>query len=220
MVVACSSGEEVYSLAITLLEFLGARASSLRIQIFGTDINGKGIATARAGVYPDSALKTVSAERISSFFTKTLGGYQVNKAVRDLCVFARQDVTRDPPFSNLDLAASNSGGQGENNWIRVAAPGDRIISAIPNGRYGAWSGTSMAAPVVAGVAALVKQRFKAQAPTVHDLAEHIEKTGVISILPSSQPVNVRTDAFLAVTRQLVIEDRSKSKIYRLKNKRP
>ena len=102
-VVACSSGEEVYSLAITLLEFLGARASSFRIQIFGTDINEKGIAKARAAVYSDSAMKNVSAERIAKYFTKTTTGYLINKSIRDLCVFARQDVIKDPPFSNLDL---------------------------------------------------------------------------------------------------------------------
>jgi two-component system CheB/CheR fusion protein len=102
-VVACSSGEEVYSLAITLLEFLGARASSLRIQLFGTDINEKGIAKARSGIYPESAMKNVSANRVEKFFTKEAGGYRVNKVVRDLCVFARQDVAKDPPFSSLDL---------------------------------------------------------------------------------------------------------------------
>jgi two-component system, chemotaxis family, CheB/CheR fusion protein len=102
-VVACSSGEEVYSLAITLIEFLGARAESLRIQIFGTDLNESGIAKARAGIYPDSAMKNVSADRSARFFTKVASGYRVNKGVRDLCVFARQDVTKDPPFSALDL---------------------------------------------------------------------------------------------------------------------
>ena len=102
-VVACSSGEEVYSLAITLMEFLGARASSFRIQIFGTDINENGIAKARAGVYSEGAMKNVSTERIGRYFTKTADGYLVNKSIRDLCVFARQDVTKDPPFSNLDL---------------------------------------------------------------------------------------------------------------------
>jgi two-component system CheB/CheR fusion protein len=102
-VVACSSGEEVYSLAITLLEFLEGSANGLRIQIFGTDINEKGVAKARTGIYSENALKNVSEERIARFFTKVPGGYQVNKVVRSLCVFARQDVTRDPPFSNLDL---------------------------------------------------------------------------------------------------------------------
>jgi two-component system CheB/CheR fusion protein len=102
-VVACSTGEEVYSLAITLLEFLGARAESIRIQIFGTDLNEKGIAKARSGIYPDSAMKNVSPERSARFFTKVANGYRVNKAIRDLCIFARQDVIKDPPFSNLDL---------------------------------------------------------------------------------------------------------------------
>lgn len=102
-VVACSSGEEVYSLAITLLEFLGARASSVRMQIFGTDINEKGINKARNGFYTEKSLKNVSEERMARFFTKAPGGYRVNKSIRDLCVFARQDVTKDPPFSNMDL---------------------------------------------------------------------------------------------------------------------
>ncbi len=108
-VVACSSGEEAYSIAITLQEFLGANASraqsSTRIQIFGTDINEKGIAKARAGIYPESAFKNVSEDRIARFFTAVPGGYRINKAIRDLCVFARQDVTRDPPFSNIDLVS-------------------------------------------------------------------------------------------------------------------
>ena len=102
-VVACSSGEEVYSLAITLLEFLGTKADNPRIQLFGTDINEKGIAKARSGIYSDNAMKTVSADRAAKFFTKVAGGYRVNKTVRDLCVFARQDVAKDPPFSSLDL---------------------------------------------------------------------------------------------------------------------
>jgi len=108
-VVACSSGEEAYSIAITLQEFLGANTSSAqsstRIQIFGTDINEKGIAKARAGIYPESAFKNVSEGRIARFFTAVPGGYRINKAIRDLCVFARQDVTRDPPFSNIDLVS-------------------------------------------------------------------------------------------------------------------
>jgi two-component system CheB/CheR fusion protein len=82
---------------------LGARADSLRIQIFGTDLNENWIAKARSGIYLDSAMKNVSAGRVAKFFTKVMGGYRVNKAIRDLCVFARQDVTKDPPFSHLDL---------------------------------------------------------------------------------------------------------------------
>jgi two-component system CheB/CheR fusion protein len=102
-VVACSTGEEVYSLAIALLEFLGAQANNVRIQLFGTDLNEKNIAKARGAVYPESALENLPAERVHRFFTKEQGGYRVNKVVRELCVFARQDVTKDPPFSNMDL---------------------------------------------------------------------------------------------------------------------
>jgi two-component system CheB/CheR fusion protein len=102
-VVACSTGEEVYSLAIALLEFLGAQANNVRIQLFGTDLNEKNIAKARGAVYPETALRNLPDERVRRFFTKEQGGYRVNKMVRELCVFARQDVTKDPPFSNMDL---------------------------------------------------------------------------------------------------------------------
>ncbi len=81
------------------MEFLGARADSLRIQIFGTDINEKGTRKfSRSGIYPDDAMKNVSADRVAKFFTSVAGGYRVNKAIRDLCIFARQDVSKDPPF--------------------------------------------------------------------------------------------------------------------------
>jgi two-component system CheB/CheR fusion protein len=123
--VACSSGEEVYSLAITLLEYLGERADRFRIQIFGTDINEKGIAKARAGVYPERAMTNVSAERKEKFFMKTAAGYRVNKSIRDLCVFARQDVIKDPPFSNLDLISCR-------NFLIYVQPElqDRVISTL------------------------------------------------------------------------------------------
>jgi two-component system, chemotaxis family, CheB/CheR fusion protein len=124
-VVACSSGEEVYSLAITLQEFLDARADGIHIQIFGTDLNEKGIAKARSGIYSDSAMKNVSSERSARFFTKVASGYRVNKAIRDLCVFARQDVAKDPPFSNLDLISCR-------NFLIYVQPElqERIISTL------------------------------------------------------------------------------------------
>ncbi len=101
----CSTGEETYSLAMTLLEFLGDRAASFQIQIFGTDLNEKGIQKARAGVYRESIAEEVSPERIQRFFVKVEGGYRVNKAVRDMCVFARQNLATDPPFSQMNLVA-------------------------------------------------------------------------------------------------------------------
>lgn len=101
----CSTGEETYSLAMTLLEFLGDRASSFQVQIFGTDLNEKGIQKARAGIYRESIAEEISPERTARFFVKVDEGYRVNKAVRDMCVFARQNLANDPPFSQMNVVA-------------------------------------------------------------------------------------------------------------------
>jgi two-component system, chemotaxis family, CheB/CheR fusion protein len=99
----CATGEEPYSVAIALLEALGDGAGGVPIQIFATDVSENAIEFARAGTYPESITTDVSAERLRRFFVRIDGSYRINKGVRDLCVFARQDVTRDPPFSRLDL---------------------------------------------------------------------------------------------------------------------
>jgi two-component system CheB/CheR fusion protein len=99
----CSTGEEAYSLAIALLEFLGDRAASTQMQIFATDVSEGIIQKARNGVYPESIAIDVSADRLKRFFQKADGGYQISKTVRDACVFAKQDIGKDPPFSKLDM---------------------------------------------------------------------------------------------------------------------
>ncbi|EAU68838.1 signal transduction histidine kinase (sthk) with cheb and cher activity [Stigmatella aurantiaca DW4/3-1] len=104
-VAGCSTGEEVYSLAISLVEFLEEAQSQGEIQIFGSDISEQAIEKARAGLYPESALQDLSKERKARFFTQTEGGYRISKAVRELCVFVRHDLARDPPFSKLDLVS-------------------------------------------------------------------------------------------------------------------
>ena len=99
----CSTGEEVYSLAICLLEVLPSDAERPRIQIYATDISEAVIARARAGVYPKSISREISAARLRRFFSPCPGGYQVTKALREACIFARQNVARDPPFARIDL---------------------------------------------------------------------------------------------------------------------
>jgi two-component system CheB/CheR fusion protein len=99
----CSTGEEVYSLAICLLESLGEMGKSLPIQIFGTDIRPLAIEQARAGIYLENIAADVSPERLERFFVRTEDRFQVTKPVRDLCVFAQHDLIRDPPFSRMDL---------------------------------------------------------------------------------------------------------------------
>lgn len=99
----CSTGEEAYSIAITLLEYLKEKNENIDIHIFATDISEVSIEKARAGIYPESISLDISPERLRQFFVKVEGGYQINKTIRNMCVFARQDIIKDPPFSNLDL---------------------------------------------------------------------------------------------------------------------
>lgn len=102
-VAGCSTGEEAYSIAICLLEFFSSQAINIPIQIFATDVNEVAIEKARTGIYKPSQVVEVSSERLQRFFVQIEGGYQISKPVRELCVFARQNLISDPPFSRLDL---------------------------------------------------------------------------------------------------------------------
>jgi two-component system CheB/CheR fusion protein len=99
----CATGEEAYSLAISLLEFLHRQHRDAQIQIFATDVSETAIEQARAGLYAATIEADVPPDILRRYFTKLGGNYRVSKTVRDLCVFARQDLTKDPPFSRLDL---------------------------------------------------------------------------------------------------------------------
>jgi two-component system CheB/CheR fusion protein len=99
----CSSGEETYSIAMSLLEYLGDKAFKVPIQIFGTDVSEASIVRARSGVYPENIQEDVTPERLRRFFTKVGGTYHVTKSVRDMCIFAQHNLLSDPPFSQMDL---------------------------------------------------------------------------------------------------------------------
>ena len=99
----CATGEEVYSIAISLLEATSNAGFKCPVQIFGTDVSEPAVERARAGIYPEAIAAEVSPERLKKFFSQMENGYRVSKAVRDCCIFARQDLTKDPPFSKLDL---------------------------------------------------------------------------------------------------------------------
>ncbi len=99
----CATGEEVYSLAICVLEFVEEHPSPAPIQFFGTDLSEEAIAFARAGLYHASQVEGLSPERLQRFFVQSEDTYQICKRVRELCVFARHNLLADPPFSQLDL---------------------------------------------------------------------------------------------------------------------
>jgi len=99
----CSTGEEAYSIAIVLTEFLEEHGAACGIQIFATDLSDSVIERARSGVYLENAVSGVSAERLRRFFVGRDRVYQINQSIRGACVFAKQDLTKDPPFSKIDL---------------------------------------------------------------------------------------------------------------------
>lgn len=101
----CSTGEETYSHAIALMEFLGEERIEVPIQIFGTDLSEMAIQRARSGLYKETIEADVSAIRLRRFFHRVDSGYQISKTIRDLCVFSTQNVFSDPPFSRIDLVS-------------------------------------------------------------------------------------------------------------------
>jgi two-component system, chemotaxis family, CheB/CheR fusion protein len=99
----CSTGEETYSHAISLVETLSTLRIEFPIQIFSTDLSENALQKARVGVYKENIVNEVSEVRLRRFFHKIPGGYQISKSIREMCVFARQNIFSDPPFSRMDL---------------------------------------------------------------------------------------------------------------------
>lgn len=102
-VAGCSTGEEAYSIAICLQEFLAEQLIKIPVQIYATDLSEAVIEKARTGFYKYNQLADVSPQRLKRFFVPVEGGYQISKTIREQCVFARQNLIGDPPFSRLDL---------------------------------------------------------------------------------------------------------------------
>ena len=102
-VAGCSSGEEVYSLAIALLEHMTETREQRTLQIFGSDVSEVAVQAARVGVYSEYSMRSVSDELRKKYFAPHEQGYRIQKRVRDVCVFVTHDLMRDPPFSKLDL---------------------------------------------------------------------------------------------------------------------
>jgi len=121
---ACSTGEEVYSIAICLMEYIGETRRNIPVQIFGTDVSENAITKARTGLYPYDIQKDVRSDRLKRFFTKIERGYQINKMIRDLCIFARHNIANDAPFSKMDLISCR------NLLIYFAAPLQRKVIPV------------------------------------------------------------------------------------------
>ncbi len=102
----CATGEEAYSIAMVFLEQMSAHQKNCQLQVFATDVDLPALETARQGIYPESVAAGVSPERLARFFTPVEGSkYQIDKSLREILVFAAQNVITDPPFSNIDLVS-------------------------------------------------------------------------------------------------------------------
>lgn len=102
-VAGCSTGEEAYSIAISLTEFLDEKNISLPIQIFASDLDFNALEKARLGIYSKNSLLGVSQNHLKRYFKKVGVDYQINKTTRELCIFSQQNLIKDPPFSRMDL---------------------------------------------------------------------------------------------------------------------
>ncbi len=125
-VAGCATGEEAYSLAMVFREYMDESHQEYKVQIYATDLDADTISVARAGVYPLNIITAdVAQTRLRRFFVKDEAGYRVKKNIREMIVFATQNVIKDPPFTKLDLVSCR-------NLLIYLEPElqDRVISAF------------------------------------------------------------------------------------------
>ncbi|MEO0407029.1 MAG: chemotaxis protein CheB [Cyanobacteria bacterium P01_A01_bin.135] len=198
LVAGCSTGEEAYSMGICLLEFLSQAIATPPIQIFATDLSDAAIEQARQGIYPASRVANVSPERLQRFFMEVESGYQVTKRLREICIFARQNLLGDPPFSKLDLVSCR------NVLIYFKPPAQRNILSVIH--YSLKSpgflvlGSSEAAGTVPELftSANPKQKIYLKQPSSTDwdfsLAENIASEDVLNRTPNPWSRSAQSDA--------------------------
>lgn len=102
-VAACATGEEVYSIAMSLIELQDNKTIHIPFQIFASDLSAEAIKIGRTGEYTLQQLENVSPKRLQRFFTKVKDKFRVSQSLRDVCIFAPHNILSDPPFSRMDL---------------------------------------------------------------------------------------------------------------------
>ena len=103
-IAGCSTGEEAFSIAISLHQYLtSVNLAGTKIQIFASDISEKAIKIARTAIYNKADVEKITENQLATYFTKNNSGYDVNKLIRDMCVFAPHNFLKDPPFAKMDF---------------------------------------------------------------------------------------------------------------------
>jgi two-component system CheB/CheR fusion protein len=176
----CSTGEEPYSLAISMFEVLADFEDKPPFQIFATDISESAIEKARSGLYSEAETAGVSQARLKKFFEKTKDGYKIKKEVRDACIFSRHDLISNPPFAKMNLiSCRNVLIYFDSNLQKQVLPIFHY-SLLPEGYL--WLGRSEA-PI--GISRLFSLKDK-----VHKI---FVKNGVSTPAPFRFPLNRPTD---------------------------
>ena len=103
-IAGCSTGQEVYSIAICINEYINlTKREGLKVQLFASDISEMAVKIARLGIYEKSEVEKLSLDRIKNYFIRKNGSYEVNKFIRDMCIFTPHNFLKDPPFAKMDL---------------------------------------------------------------------------------------------------------------------
>ena len=102
-VLGCSTGQEAYSIAMSFVETAERLPQGRKLQVFATDLSESSLAKARRGLYAKTLVADLSPERLRRFFVAEGGGYRVAKSLREMVVFARQNIISDPPLSRMDI---------------------------------------------------------------------------------------------------------------------
>lgn len=197
----CATGEEAYSIAICLVEQLEKAHANVRVQIFGTDLSEIAINKARAGIYPETITKDVSAARLRRFFTKVNGSYQISRSIRDMCTFARQNICEDPPFSRLDIVSCR-------NVLIYLGPSLQK-KALPIFHYALNSegflmlGTSETIGVFADLFTLVDKRYKIYQKKISPFRHELDfgKQRMTALKPDIPRAAIQSDASIGTDIQ-------------------
>ena len=102
-VAGCATGPEAYSVAMLIHEEIAKHDVNIELKMFATDVHPDAIRFAQRGVYPNESLIEIPKNLREQFVVSHPDGFEICKSVRSSIVFARHDVLRDAPFTNLDL---------------------------------------------------------------------------------------------------------------------
>jgi two-component system CheB/CheR fusion protein len=197
-VAGCSTGEEAYSIAICLKEFLedSSSCSGERVQVFATDISEPAITKARAGIYTKNNTDGLTSQRLQEFFTKTGGSYQANKSIRDMCVFAVHNFLKDPPFGKMDFISCRNVLIYMEPYLQKKALSTFHYSLIPKGLLliGKSETTSGVPELYAAVGKTDKLFSRKEIPGrfLHTASQRIEQS-LTDMNAGPKTVNIKTD---------------------------